>query len=81
MKYDIGDLLNSWPFDPDEFIARRVIARDGTEKIQIRIDMGILQLEVAGRPDGQRPFGSVSLLEHFENSAGKGGCNRLCGAG
>ncbi|MCY3762614.1 MAG: UvrB/UvrC motif-containing protein [Gemmatimonadetes bacterium] len=72
MKYDIGDLLNSWPFDPDEFIARRIIARDGTEKIQIRIDMGMLQLEVSGRPDGQRPFGAASLLEHYESSAGKG---------
>ena len=71
MKYDIGDLLNSWPFDPDEFIARRIIARDGSEKIQIRIDMGMLQLEVAGRPDGQRPFGSVSLLEHYGNGSGK----------
>ena len=26
MKYDIADLLNSWPFDPDEFIARRITA-------------------------------------------------------
>ena len=67
MKYDIGDLLNSWPFDPDEFIARRISSRDGTEKIQIRIDMGMLQLEVTGRPDGQRPYGAASLLEHFRN--------------
>ena len=46
MKDDIGDLLKTWPFDPDEFIARRITARDGTDKIQIRIDMGVLQLEV-----------------------------------
>ena len=63
MKYDIGDLLSSWPFDPDEFIARRITARDGTEKIQIRIDMGVLQLDMQGRPDGQRPHGCGSLLE------------------
>ena len=68
MKYDIGDLLNSWPFDPDEFIARRITARDGTEKIQIRIDMGILQLDVVGRPDGHRPHGVESFLHHFRQS-------------
>ena len=68
MKYDIGDLLHSWPFDPDEFIARRITARDGSEKIQIRIDMGILQLEAEGRPDGHRPHGVDSLLHHFRGS-------------
>ena len=68
MKYDIGDLLNSWPFDPDEFIARRITARDGREKIQIRIDMGILQLEVSGRPDGHRPHGAESFLHYFRQS-------------
>ncbi len=64
MKYDIGDLLHGWPFDPDEFVARRITAGDGSERIQIRIDMGMLQLEVKGRPDGQRPFGHGSLLEY-----------------
>ncbi|MEE2659781.1 MAG: UvrB/UvrC motif-containing protein [Candidatus Latescibacterota bacterium] len=70
MKYDIGDLLNSWPFDPDEFIARRITARDGVEKVQIRIDMGMLQLEVTGRPDGQRPHGLESLLQHYRQKLG-----------
>ena len=68
MKYDIGDLLNSWPFDPDEFIARRITARDGSEKIQIRIDMGMLQLDVEGRPDGHRPHGAESLLHHYRGA-------------
>jgi hypothetical protein len=69
MNYDIGELLNAWPFDPDEFTARRIKAKDGTEKIQIRIDMGILQLELAGRPDGQRPQGCDSLLEYYQGLA------------
>jgi len=68
MKYDIADLLNSWPFDPDEFIARRITARDGSEKIQIRIDMGMLQLAVEGRPDGYRPHGAESLLHHYRGA-------------
>ncbi|MDA0335044.1 MAG: UvrB/UvrC motif-containing protein [bacterium] len=81
MKYDIGDLLNSWPFDPDEFIARRITARDGSEKIQIRIDMGMLQLAVEGRPDGHRPHGAESLLQHYRSSlpvrsSSRGGASR-----
>ena len=66
MKNDIGDLLRNWPFDPEEFIARRITARDGTGKIQIRIDMGVLQLEVEGRPDGQRPHDCPSLLSYYQ---------------
>ena len=76
MRYDIGDLLNSWPFDPDEFIARRITARDGSEKVQIRIDMGMLQLELEGRPDGQKPHGCESLLE-FYRAAQKGRVARV----
>jgi hypothetical protein len=65
MNHDIGDLLRSWSFDQDEINARRIRANDGSEKLQIRIDMGILQLETQGRPDGQRPHDSESLLEHY----------------
>lgn len=67
MSKDIGDLLNEWPFNPDEFSARRIKTRDGQEKIQIRIDMGILQLDLEGRPDGQRPYGQESLLDYYEH--------------
>ena len=55
MNYDIGDLLNGWEFNPDEFLARRIRTGKGEEKLQIRIDMGVLQLELGGRPDGQTP--------------------------
>ena len=68
MNQDIGDLLNEWPFDPNEFSARRITAKDGSEKLQIRMDLGIMQLEVEGRPDGQRPEGFSSLLEFGENT-------------
>ena len=67
MNYDIGDLLNEWQFDPDEFTARRIKGSDGIDKIQIRIDMGILQLELQGRPDGQRPHECASLLDYCED--------------
>ena len=65
MKYDIGSILKDWNFNPDEFLARRIKSHDGSEKIQIRIDMGILQLEITGRPDGKRLFDCTSLLEYY----------------
>lgn len=65
MNYDIGKILEEWPFNPDEFTARRIKTAEGEEKIQIRIDMGILQLETEGRPDGKRPHGCASLLEYY----------------
>ena len=65
MNYDIGDLLNDWQFNPDEFTARRIRTRNGSEKVQIRIDMGLLQLELEGRPDGQRPHDCASLLDYY----------------
>ena len=67
MNYDIGDLLNGWEFNPDEFLARRIRTGKGEEKLQIRIDMGLLQLELSGRPDGQQPQGCASLLEYYQN--------------
>ena len=65
MDHDIGNLLNEWDFNPDEFLARRIKTPDGSEKIQIRIDMGILQLETSGRPDGLQPHGYSSLLDYY----------------
>jgi hypothetical protein len=32
----------------------------------MRLDLGLLQMEVTGRPDGVRPHGCESLLEYFE---------------
>ncbi|MGC3990355.1 MAG: hypothetical protein QM796_11880 [Chthoniobacteraceae bacterium] len=41
---------------------RKIIGNDGREKIQLRIDLGVIQMEASGRPDGQRPNGCESLL-------------------
>ena len=67
MNYDIGDLLNGWEFNPDEFLARRIRTGKGEEKLQIRIDMGGLQLELSGRPDGQTPHDCPSLLDYYQD--------------
>src|SRR5205807_7160956 len=40
--------------------------KDGKEKLQLRVDLGLLQMNAEGRPDGKRPFGYASLFEHFQ---------------
>ena len=60
---DLTRLLASWPMEPGKINARRIAGVDGKSKLQIRIDLGVLQMEMEGRPDGQRPEGFDSLLE------------------
>lgn len=59
---DISHLLNAWPFDPKRTTVRLIEGEDGRPKLQIRVLLGVLQLEVTGRPDGVRPDGAESLL-------------------
>lgn len=53
----IDNLLRDWPYEPETLSVRIVSGADGRDVLQMRIDMGILQLEVEGRPDGSRPQG------------------------
>ncbi len=64
---DITGILEEWPYEPDEITVRKIIGDDGREKVQMRLDLGLLQMEGMGRPDGQRPFGYESLLEYYED--------------
>ena len=65
MSKDISNLTSGWAYDPDEVRARWIQADDGTRKIQLRLDLGVFQMEVEGRPDGTRPRGAVSLCDHY----------------
>lgn len=71
MNFDIAHLLDRWDYQPGQVVVRRFKGRDGQEKIQLRLDLGLLQMNVEGRPDGKRPFGHESLLEHFESQLEK----------
>ena len=59
---DLSSILNGWPHEPGRFLVRAIPAADGRQVLQIRIDLGILQMEVTGRPDGMRPRGEESWL-------------------
>jgi len=67
VNLDISNILKNWPYEPGEVSARRIRGANGKDKIQLRLDMGLLQMEVDGRPDGQRPFGFESLLDYYEH--------------
>lgn len=66
MNSDISQILREWGYRPGHITARWIVGRDGRLKVQLRLDLGILQMEVEGRPDGQRPRGFESWLQYFE---------------
>jgi hypothetical protein len=65
MDFDISRLLNQWEYQPGKVVVRKFKAKDGTEKIQLRVDLGLLQMNAEGRPDGKKPFGYPSLFEFY----------------
>lgn len=69
MSLDLNDLLRDWPHEPGQIKVRKIEGTDGREKIQLRIDLGLIQMEMLGRPDGQRPHGSESLLAYHQARA------------
>ena len=65
MSDDIGKILENWDYRLGRVDARRVTGDDGSDKLQMRIDLGLLQMNAQFRPDGKRPFGHPTLLDHF----------------
>ncbi len=72
-RHDIDRILKEWPYEPGEISARVVRATDGREVLQMRVEMGVLQLEIEGRPDGQRPSGAETYYDYLQSVALKAG--------
>ncbi len=67
MDFDISSLLEGWDYKgPHELVVRKITGVDGSKKIQMRLDMGLFQMEWSDRPDGKQPFGAASLLDHYQ---------------
>ncbi|MCW5755469.1 MAG: UvrB/UvrC motif-containing protein [Phycisphaeraceae bacterium] len=66
MNRDLTTLLDEWPYEPGQLNVRLIDGKNGEQLIQIRLDLGILQLRMDGRPDGVRPEGFASLLDMYE---------------
>ena len=65
LNCDITGILRNWDYDPANVRARWIKGRDGTMKVQLRLDLGLFQMELDGRPDGVRPHGYDSLLDYY----------------
>jgi hypothetical protein len=71
MSQDLNDLLDDWPHEAGQIKVRKIAGRDGKEKVQLRLDLGLIQMEITGRPDGMRPKNHESLLSYHQNRARK----------
>ena len=69
MSLDLNSLLKDWPHESGAIKVRKVSGLDGREKLQLRIDLGLLQMEMEGRPDGQRPHNCESYLVYHQRRA------------
>jgi hypothetical protein len=69
MSLDLDNLLRDWPHEPGQIKVRKILGDDGREKLQLRIDLGLIQMNYDGRPDGTRPYNSDTLLEYFRERA------------
>ncbi|OHB76167.1 MAG: DNA helicase UvrBC [Planctomycetes bacterium RBG_16_64_10] len=58
-------LLRRWPYEFGEVSARVVMGVDGRSVLQLRVDMGVLQMETTGRPDGTRPGGFDTYYDYL----------------
>lgn len=63
-SWDLRELTRNWPYHPGQISVRKVRGLDRRFKIQMRVDLGILQMNVDGRPDGERPHDRESLLDY-----------------
>jgi hypothetical protein len=61
---DISRILEDWDYQPGQLKVRVIDGDDNGKKIQIRMDLGLMQLEWEGRPDGHRPEDRTSLLDY-----------------
>ncbi len=67
MRRDLSSLLDSWPFTPGSVNARRLKGRDGQPKLQLRVDLGVLQMNAVGRPDGKQPLGHPTWVDALKD--------------
>lgn len=73
MRRDIDDALAEWPYDPEPgaIKAREVRGRDNRVLVQIRLELGLMQMESEGRPDGGKPHGFATFLDYLMHKAAR----------
>ena len=72
MSYiDLQATLRDWPYEPDKISVRKIMGADDAVRIQMRVELGIIQMESEGRPDGTRPHGQETLLAYYMRKLAK----------
>src|SRR5947209_3911254 len=69
MSQDIDAAMRGWDFKPGVVQARLVQAGSGRQVIQMRVDLGVLQMETRDRPDGTRPQGAATYFDYLRQQA------------
>jgi hypothetical protein len=64
MNLDLNELLSGWECTQDEVCARLIAGEDGADVLQLRVDLGVLQMCLDGRPDGGRYRGLPSVHDY-----------------
>lgn len=67
-RQDIDEILKKWPFDPGT-VNVRLLQAPKRQVLQMRVDMGVLQMEIDGRPDGDRPQGATTYYDLLQQKA------------
>ncbi len=64
---DISSLLQDWEYqeEKEDKNIRRIQGSNGRELLQVRLPLGVEQYEIHGRPDGVKPEGFESWLDHY----------------
>ena len=73
VSVDISDILAGWTFRHGAHAARLIRGDDGRWQLQLRLDMGVMQMDVDGRPDGLRPDGYPTWLDKMTARAEEAG--------
>jgi hypothetical protein len=63
---DIDIILREWRYQPGVISARIVRAPGRRKVLQMRIELGLLQMEFTGRPDGDRPGEMETYLDFLK---------------
>ena len=74
MESDIGPILGEWKYAPGELSVRKIRGGNGSAKLQIRMDLGLMQLEWRG-PSRRAPSAwlciAVGLLLAKSDASGR----------
>jgi hypothetical protein len=62
MNWDISSVLDKWDYQPGRSLCGASKSRNGVEKLQLRVDLGILQMNVEGAPMAGGRWGMLRCI-------------------